>query len=178
MGNLALVPLSADGKITLAAGGAGSADAILDVVGYVDTVFTAGSSNGLFSPLSSPTRLLDTRAKATNPIDPPLGAGLGPQQGGTANVRNFVASGKAGIPTNAIALIAQVTLVDTTGPSFIGLYGGPTWPGTVAVASAAAGQLPGNLAIIPLDSAGSFNAIFGPNASNYIIDVVGYIAGN
>jgi len=132
----------------------------------------------LFTSLANPTRLLDTRAKGTNNPNPPLGAGLGPQSPGSANIRNFVASDKAGIPTNAIALVAQVTMVDTAGASFIGLYAGPSWPGTVAVASAAAGQLPGNLAIIPLDSAGSFNAIFGPNASNYILDVVGYIAGS
>jgi len=178
VGNLALVPLSLDGKMSLAAGGLGSADAILDVVGYVDTNFTISSNNGLYTSLTSPTRLLDTRAKGTNPTDPPLGAGAGPQQGGTANIRNFVASGKVGIPTNAIALVAQVTMVNTSGPSFIGLYSGSTWPGTVAVANAVAGQLPGNLAIIPLDNAGSFNAILGPNASNYIIDVVGYISGS
>jgi len=178
VGNLAIVPLSSDGRLTLVAGGAGSADAIVDVVGYVDTaIFNPGSNNGLFSPLSSPTRLLDTRAKGTNPTDPPLGAGGGSQLPGLVNVRNFKASGLVGIPEGAIGLVAQVTMVDTSGPGFIGLYSGPTWPGTVAVASAAAGQLPGNLAIIPLNDVGSFNAIIGANASNYIIDVVGYIYG-
>ena len=34
------------------------------------------------------------------------------------------------------------------------------------------------LSIIPLDSAGSFNALIGPSGSSYIIDVVGYICGS
>jgi len=177
--NLAVVPLSGDGKLGILAGGTDLAQSqiVLDVVGYIDSVGSTGSSSGLYSSLPTPARLVDTRPAGINTPDPPQGVGLGPQAPSNTIVRTVQATGLVGIPTSAKALVAHITLVDVAGAAFLGLFAGSTPSGNSNLNSTGPGQLPGNLAFIPLDSSGKFKAkVGGLGSLGYVIDVVGYIS--
>jgi len=171
LGNLAVVPLSG-GQMSFLAGGAGQADILMDVVGYVDT--NTGGGSGLYSSLATPARLYDTRPAGANAGGDPQGAGSGPQA--PATIRTLTATGLIGIPATARAIIAHITLIDVGGAAFVGYYASGNWPGNSSVNSTGPNQIVGNLAVIPLDPAtGTFKAYVGANSLGYIVDVVGYI---
>ncbi|MEV4560181.1 hypothetical protein AB0K51_24745 [Kitasatospora sp. NPDC049285] len=91
--NQVVVPVGADGKVDIY-NNAGSADAVVDLVGYYGP-----SGQGLFSALKTPTRLSDTRQ--TSPLSP-------------FSVRRIQATTPAGAPAGALGATLNVTATETT----------------------------------------------------------------
>jgi hypothetical protein len=91
--NLVVVPLSADGSITLFAQTA--TYLIVDVLGYFTGPTAPVSTDGLFVPVS-PARLLDTGDPAKTPVPGPI------PSGGTVTVAPL---GHGGLPPTTAALI-------------------------------------------------------------------------
>ena len=115
----------------------------------------------------TPCRLADTRGNGfTGEFGPPsLSAG---------NPRDFTMTGSCGIPAEALAVSANLTVTETLGAGFI--LAQPTGGATATVSSLnyVANQTVANAAIVPLGTGGKATFIAGVSGAQLIIDVNGY----
>ncbi len=152
--NLVTVPVNADGIVDIYAQKGG--DVLIDMLGYYSPAAVATA--GRFAPLSTPTRMLDTRTTKT-----PFAA---------AETRTFAAAGAAG--ASAVAL--NVTAVGSAAGFWQVFPAGSTPPASSNLNSMFAGHVSANQVIVGVDSAGQFS-IYSQNGGDLIIDVVGIFTG-
>ena len=122
---------------------------IVDVAGYAP----AGSDYVALTP----ARLIDTRPT-------PVAAG------------KFVevpVAGRAGVPGDAEAVVANVTVVGASTPGFVTVYPCGTRPGTSSV-NYLAGEAVANEVIAKLSPVGSI-CVYAHSAVNVIVDVAGHL---
>lgn len=157
--NRVFVPLGAAfsagaGKISVY-NAKGTADVVVDVSGY----FTDSTASGANFTPQNPIRIKDTRTSS------PIGAG------GTLTLQ---VGGVAGVPTNAKAVILNVTATNTTASSAMTVY-----PATVARPTASdlnwtAGVTIPNLTVATLGSNGAIK-FYNPRGSvDVVVDLFGY----
>ena len=167
--NLAVVSLSASGAIELQSvlpyDPDGSVDLIVDVFGYFS------DDGGDRITTAEPFRIVDTRS-AIGGVNLPFGSG---------EIRSFRAAGSGGIPANASAIWANVTVVSPTAEGFLSAYpSGATTP-DVSNLNWKAGDINPNMALIPLNSQGNFDvAVTMPwdssGKADVLVDVLGWVA--
>lgn len=167
--NFAIVPVGVDGKISiyLHAGG----NILVDVMGYFEDGQTT-STDGRFVALADPERWMDTRGILGAPL-PAVFSGT-PRLANTAETLVVPTLGTSAVPTSGvIALVVNVTAANATGTGYLRADpngdAGPHSTVNYTTASASA-----NTAIVPL-SAGGEISVFASQATNVIVDVVGYI---
>ena len=156
--NLAMVPLGADGRLTLTNTSSGSAHLIVEVSAY----FHEGkpSSPGTFNSVA-PTRLLDTRLSS------------GPVSGGSSVT--FKAGGKLGIPTNASAVVLNLTATETKSFGFLTAYAAGSSKPKASSLNYTAGQTVPNLVVVPIGADGKVTvANTSSGKAAVIADVAGY----
>jgi hypothetical protein len=155
---LAIVPLGADGRLTLTNTASGTAHLIADVSAY----FQGGipSSPGTFSSLA-PTRVLDTRL-SSGPVSPGKSV-------------SFKVGGKLGIPTTASAVVLNLTATQTKGFGLLTAYAaGSPMPSTSNL-NYAAGQTVSNVVVVPVGTAGNVTVANTSSGTTQITaDVTGY----
>jgi hypothetical protein len=144
----------------------GNADVIIDVAGY----YTAATGDGFTS--QAPARILDSRPGPGN-----IGGFATPWAGGTTRDITMV-GGVSGVPSDADAVVLNVTVTGTTGSSFLTL-----WPtGQAKPTASSLNWTPGrtipNAVTVKLGS-GGLNAgkvsVFNLSGNaDVIIDVAGY----
>lgn len=156
--NLAIVPLGADGRLTLTNTSSGSAHLIVGVSAY----FHEGvpSAPGTFSSVA-PTRLLDTRLSS------------GPVSGGRSVT--FTVGGKLGIPMNASAVVLNLTTTQTKSFGFLTAYPAGSTKPTASSLSYTAGQTVSNLVVVPLGTDGKVTvANTSAGTAEVMADLQGY----
>jgi hypothetical protein len=124
-----------------------------------------------FVPIS-PTRILDTRPAPQN-----VGGFVGPLV--TGQTHTFQVTGIAGVPANATAVMMNVTVDNTTGPSYLTVFpAGGTKPTASNLNWVANTTIP-NLVTVKIGAGGQVS-IFNQNAKVQVIaDVAGYfVPGN
>ena len=141
-------------------------EVIVDVTGY----YAPPSANGLyFHTLSTPVRLLDTRAGATvgcfRPGMPIAANGTLLQQG--ANT--------CGIPSTAKALVGNATSVLPPGPGFLTLYPNGAMQPFVATSNYRGSDVINGPFTVALGTGGQFN-IFSSNTADVVVDILGYFS--
>jgi hypothetical protein len=162
--NLAIVPVGADGSVTLFT--QSGTHLVVDVAGYFTDSSAAPSLSGLFVP-ATPTRLLDTRLTSPGPI----------AAGGTATVETTGGAGlAAGIrPGRVAAVVANLTATEAEGPGYV--QGIPTNHGIFGSSSNVniqhAGQTIANAAMLTVGD-GDDVTLFTFNATHLICDVAGW----
>ena len=162
--NLAIVPVGADGSVTLFT--QSGTHLVVDVAGYFTDASVAPSLSGLFVP-ATPTRLLDTRLTSPGPI----------AAGGTASVETTGGAGlAAGIqPGRVAAVVANLTATEAEGPGYV--QGIPTNHGIFGSSSNVniqhAGQTIANAAMLTVGD-GDDVTLFTFNATHLICDVAGW----
>ncbi|MFN6120326.1 MAG: L,D-transpeptidase family protein [Actinomycetes bacterium] len=109
--NQAIVPLDADGDFSVFSQSGGHL--VIDVVGLVTGPTAPVSTAGLFVPLAAPTRFLDTRTAATNP----LGRAQMPLPGW--NVEVGVTTDPAIGRTDVAALAMNVTATESLADGYV-----------------------------------------------------------
>jgi glucose/arabinose dehydrogenase len=157
--NLIVVPLGADGKISLQA--FNLADSVVDVLGYVSSSTAPTASTGLFSFIE-PTRIVDTRI--------PLGFGR-LSDSSTSSVAAPSAGGAA-----KSALIQNLTVTETSAPGWIAAY--PSTGATPFVSSVnftGSNQTRAALAFTQLPPSGQ-QSITALVATDVVVDVIGYFS--
>jgi len=153
--NLVVVPLGADGAISLY-NRAGSMALVADVVGWFGTQSPAGS---VYVPLS-PIRIVDTRD---------VGLPLGPGLVGSLPLAAY-------LPSDATAVVLNVTAVNGTSPSYLTVYP----QGTPPVASNLnwrPGQVNPNQVVVPLGSDGSIRFFNQSGLVHVVVDLAGIYVG-
>ncbi len=151
----------------------GFADVIVDINGYI-TGATGSSSGSYFTPVT-PARICDTRpvssSVVSNQCDTNGNTTL--SNGGSINVQ---VSNIGGVPSNATAVVINVTTTDSTHAGFFTVYPEPTSPTTPPIISDvnwSAGETRANLTIVKVGVNDSVT-VYALYSSDLIIDVMGY----
>lgn len=159
--NLVVAQLNSGGAVTLY-NSAGSTDVVIDVSGYYTA---AGGSGTQFTPLSTPARICDTRT------------GSGDQCGGHTMAGNSTlavqVTGLAGIPSDATAVVINVTATNTTASGYLTVFPSGS-PPVASNVNWAAGMTVPNLVIATLNSTGGLTVYNSAGSTDVVIDVMGY----
>ncbi|MEP7342472.1 MAG: putative Ig domain-containing protein, partial [Acidobacteriota bacterium] len=148
-------------------------DMVIDVAGYYSNEAVDANGVGLlFNPLSTPVRLLDTRAGQGNcdSVNAPINSGTS-----LTKMARMTCEGQI-IPNNAQAVIGNVTVINQTAlPGYLTLY--PTGQAAPLAANMIyqPGQILSNAFVVGLSASGQFN-IFAERTLDAIVDVSGFFA--
>ena len=155
--NLVIVPVGSNGKVSLF-NALGTADILVDAVGYFTSDTVTVSDGSLYYPMS-PIRLVDTRFDA-----------------GTTGPNGYLAeqlAGVDGISSTATAVVANLTATNASESSYFSVVPSQTAPATSNV-NFSAGQTVPNLVIPTLNSDGGANVYNSVGSADAIVDVFGY----
>ena len=156
--NAVTVGVGTGGKVGLHVG-AGSADVVLDVLGwYGDANDRTGS---LYQPLT-PSRILDTRRS---------GGAVTPSADRTLQV-----SGQGGVPTSgATSVVFTLTATDATKPAYVQVYPTGARPARpTSTTNLVPGKIVANLVTVPVGTGGSVQLHVSAGSVDLVADVLGY----
>jgi len=129
----------------------------------------SSTTGSLYHPLV-PGRVLDSRSGPTN-----VGAFSTPWSPGVAGIRDVQIGGLAGVPSDADAVVLNVTVVSPTAGSFLQLWPtGSTQPVFGSSLNFNAGQIVPNQVTVKLGTAGKVRVFNAQGNVNVIADVSGY----
>ena len=169
--NRVIVKLTSSGTISIY-NPYGTTNIAIDINGY----FTDGTSTptgaSSFMPIT-PTRICDTRAIQVGVSSNQCNSG-GSGTLSTSSTKVIQVSSIDGLPSNITAVVANVTVTDTTSSSFLSLYPGGNLP-TVSDLNWVQGDTLANLAQITLSS-GSFSTYNFNGSVDVMVDISGYFA--
>ena len=170
--NQAIVTVDETGSITIFSDAGG--DLLIDLVGTYTGAAAPSDATGLFVPMVSPTRIVDTRSAASNP----LGGTTRPEPGWTFEVP--VAGNPAFGAANVSAVVLNATSADTIATGYITVgTAGTVAPGTKPTTSTMnvvrPAQILANHAIVPVSTRGF--SMFTESGGNLIADLAGYFVG-
>ena len=162
--NLVIVPVGTQGQVSIFDGGAPTF-VIVDLEGYF-APWSSGSTQGSYVPLA-PNRLVDTR-----PGSGYLDAGQTLQPGASLTVP---VAGEGGVPPQgAVAVVANVTVTDTSAAGFLTVYPAGLTPPPTSNLNWEAGQTVANRVIVPLGANGAITLANRTGSADAIVDLDGY----
>jgi outer membrane protein assembly factor BamB len=153
--NRAFVVLGTGGMVSIY-NAAGSTDVVVDASGY----FTNSGTTGLKFNGMSPVRIADTRSS---------GQTLPPNGTFTLQV-----TGANGVPAGAGAIIANVTVTNTTAPSFLTVYPGGGSRPLASDLNWVSGQTIPNLTVATTGTTGAISFYNAAGSTDVVVDLVGY----
>jgi hypothetical protein len=156
--NLVMCKVGAGGKIILFASH-GELDITADVVAYY-------SKSGFQQKPVTPARLLDTRE----------GIGSSVARVGSGKHVSLQVAGRGGVPTNATAVVLNVTAVAPTSPSFISVYPTGVERPETANLNFVAGQTVQNMVVAKLGANGNVDLFSLAGDVDIVADLNGYFA--
>jgi hypothetical protein len=159
IGNLAILPVSPSGSITLFS--QSGTHLTVDVAGYFGQADPASPTAGLFVA-TSPTRLLDTRSLPRTK----LAAG---------DTIDLGITGFAGVPSAGVgAAVVNIAAVEVTAPGFVTTFpAGGIRPLASSLYGDTAGQIIPSLAYATVGVAGQVS-IYANAGSHLVVDLAGY----
>ena len=164
--NLVIVPVGAGGVVDFY-NNAGKVDLLADVSGYFSP-----TSAAQFTAIA-PCRLFDTRLGAGGCANATAVAATPVLAGATLTVP---VAGTATIPSNATAVVLNVTAVSATSDTYVTVYpDGATRPVASNLNVHSAAAVP-NLVVVPIGADGSVDFYNNTGTVNVIADVAGYFA--
>ncbi|NUS10758.1 MAG: PKD domain-containing protein [Streptomyces sp.] len=171
LSNFAIIPVGADGRIDFANSAYGTAQLVVDVVGYFD------SDGGSGFVVSDPYRDIDTRgAQPTAPCNSARGA-IG---SGRVLTANLICPTILNPPTglgNVTAVMANSTVAAPSSAGFLTVYpAGTAEPVASTVNWQHAGQAVANLTFAGTGTAGAVSFADRWGTTQLVVDVYGYFA--
>jgi virginiamycin B lyase len=173
VGNMVTIGIGTDSStgapaVSIFNGPSGDTDFTLDLYGYYAP--QTPSSGAAYVPLTSPTRIVDTRAGSGY-----NGAGetLTPQ----ANSIHIPVAGSNGVPLNASAVVVNIAVVNTTASSYIQGYPGGSPPSSSAPTvneNWLAGEVLSTKAIIAVGLGGNIDLFNDQGSTDVVVDLEGY----
>jgi hypothetical protein len=170
--NQAIVAVDASGAINIFSENGG--DLLIDVVGTYTGAGAAASTTGLFVPMTTPTRIVDTRVAALNP----LGGTARPAAKSSFEVT--VADKPAIARADVSAVVINATTVDTLTVGYItvgtaGSTDPKVMPSTSTMNVVRPAQMLANHAIVPVSARGF--SMFTEPGGHLLADLAGYFIG-
>src|SRR5262249_10202946 len=141
----------------------GTADVVADVQGWFDDGSDATAGALVAVP---PTRVLDSRS-GVGGFSTPWTAGAS---------RDLTIPGTAGVPDGAQAVMLNVTVTDTTEPSYLAVWPAGDSRPTASNLNWPAGDTRPNLVVAKLGAGGAVSIYNRFGSADVVIDVVGYFA--
>lgn len=176
--NRVIVPLASDGSGTIKLAASATTDAIVDVSGYFQPV--ADGLGTQFTP-TSPARIVDSRCVGTNPPTYCAGEGIPTQNGalaalGPGGSMTVQVAGVGNVPSSATAVVANVTVIGGTSPSYLTVYPGGTGssPPVVSDLNWASGETVPNLVVAMLSPSGTITIYNAAGTVNVAVDIMGW----
>ena len=161
--NAVTVKVGAGGKVSVF-NPSGSTQVILDVVGWYDR---SGSGAG-YSPLT-PARVVDSRP-------PPEQVGAYGTPWGAGTDREVQVAGVGGVPADAEAVVANVTVTGTTAESFLTVYPDGAARPTASSLNWRSGTTIPNAVTVKVGTGGKVRVFNNAGSAHVIVDVVGWFA--
>jgi outer membrane protein assembly factor BamB len=152
--NRVIVPVSSTGNVSVY-NQFGTTDVIVDVAGY----FTDATMTGKLFVSLSPVRIADTRSTASI---------------GAASTFTLAVGGVAGVPATATAVILNVTVTNTTAPSFLTVYPSTAPRPTASDLNWVAGLTVPNMVVATLGTTGSITFYNSAGSTDVVVDLLGY----
>ncbi len=171
--NQVIAPVDANGQFSVYSQSGG--DLIVDIVGTFTGATAASATDGLFVPLGSPTRFLDTRVVALNPLVPTS------RLLAAWNVEVAVATNPAINRPDVSAVAMNVTVTDSFAAGYISVTPAGSNDPLVKARSTSnlnvgrLGQTLANHAIVPVSARG-FD-VFAQNPAHVVADISGFYLG-
>ena len=170
--NRVIVPVSASGALDMVANTA--TDAIVDVSGWYST---SGGSGTSFTPLASPVRICDTRSGNPSNLSGPEAQCNGTSNGGdplgATATHTITVTGLAGVPTDAKAVVLNVTAVTPTAATYLTVFPSGT-PPTVSDLNPTPGDVEANLVVATVSPTGTIDIYNNAGTANVVVDVAGW----
>ncbi|MHA6761259.1 protease pro-enzyme activation domain-containing protein [Streptacidiphilus sp. PAMC 29251] len=160
--NAVVVPVTSSGKVDFY-NRFGTVNVAAVVTGYFSSTGTGGSG---FTPIPA-AHMLDTRSGVGEPGG--TAAKLG--AGSTVTIK---ATDTPGIPAGVTALALNVTAINGTNSSYLGVYPSNAGPAAATSVSFAAKQILANTVIVPVDSDGNVTISNFAGTVDATADVTGY----
>lgn len=161
--NLVTVALGENGEISIYNGSKGNCDIVVDVEGY----FTQSNSSGDYFTPVNPTRIADTRPNTSEPYS---GDTLGPN-----STLNIQATSVGPIPSNATAVVINVTAILSTGEGgYLTVYPQGTTLPLASNLNFAPDTIVPNRVIVPVGPTGQISIYNFSGYTNIAVDVNGY----
>ncbi len=174
--NLVMAEVGQSNQVTIYNGSGGTVNATVDIEGYYSTTASSAST---YNPVS-PVRLADTRCSltpkpsfCTSSYIPSQNAAL--KTLASQDQENVAVAGIAGIPSNASAVVLNVTMANTTAAGFLTVWPAGKARAVVSNLNWEAGKDVANRVVVPVGSNGDvslYNGSGGPG--NFIVDISGY----
>ena len=162
--NMVIVPVDANGQLSIFNGSNGTADVIVDVLGW----FPTGTA---FSGVA-PARLMDSRI-GTPTFDGRFGGGGAIR---AATTINLVVAGRGDVPaTNVGSVALNVTVTQPSEAGYLTIYPQGAARPLASNLNFATGQTVANMVIVPVGGGGQVS-IFSSAGSHVIVDVLGWFA--
>ncbi len=171
--NQAIVTVDAGGSINIYSEQGG--DLLIDLVGMYTGAGAPASTVGLFVPMSTPTRIVDTRVPALNP----LGGTNRPEPASTFEVAVSTNPAIGRPDVSAVVLNATSAGTLTTGYVTVGTAGATApgaRPSTSTMNVVRPAQVLANHAIVPVSTRGF--SMFTEAGGDMIADLAGYFLGS
>lgn len=142
---------------------------VLQLSGPPSTVQATGSG---FVPLTTPLRVLDTRPGAATAD----GAFAGDGQRPLLSTLAVTVAGRVGVPTDATAVVLNVTVTEPTGPGFVTVFPCGAAQPIASNLNYTTDQTIPNMVITKIGAAGRI-CLFNTNPTQLVVDVTGYFPG-
>ncbi|MDH6134575.1 hypothetical protein P3T37_003979 [Kitasatospora sp. MAA4] len=155
LSGLAIVPVGADGNVSIKVNG--TTDVVADVFGY----FTSGTAGARFTS-AGPARILDTRESG------------GPLAGG--HTLALQVTGTNGIPAGTTSVVLNLTVTGNSDAGFLEAWAdGTTRPAAASNVNWVAGQTIPNQVIVPVGADGKVD-LYVNSTTQVVADVFGYFS--
>lgn len=166
--NRVIVAVSSAGAVDIYSS-AGSPNILVDVSGWYTNGSSSSATGYQFTPEPAPVRICDTRT--SQPSNQCTGRAL--SAGSTLGIRVV---GVGGVPSYAAAVVANVTVTDTTAGSYLTLFpAGGNLP-VVSDLNWASGSTVANMAIMTVGNSGDIVAFNQAGIADLIVDVTGWFS--
>ena len=163
-----MVGLSPSGQFNLYV--ASTTDLVVDVTGYYSTQLNDSNGQGLlFSALTGPSRLLDTRAAHPGCFTPNE-----PMTGGTPYTQPATGACST-VPAAAKAMVGNATAINATGNGYLTFWPSDTAQPFIATSNYRTGITFNRHFTVGLGADGAFNR-YAASTTDLIVDLVGFFA--
>jgi hypothetical protein len=171
--NRVIVPVGKSGEVSVY-NQAGSSDVIVDVGGWYTDTSNVSATGAKFFALP-PSRICDTRP-AGSFVSANQCNGNGTSTGtlGTGGSLTVQVTGEGGVPGGAVAVVANVTVTNTTKPSYLTAWPDLTTQPTASDLNWVGGVTVPNLVVVKLGTDGAIDVYNSSGSTDVIVDVEGY----